>query len=700
MENPLHRLRRKAEEQFPLPSHEYSVNKIYKDLNKDSVDKEQVYASILKVRQTPEKSARLVVQATLDALDAHEEAYVAYCQGSASRNELIDLENRATGYTILAMHLATENDSVLDVTHPSSRRFPNYVTPNDFKRTIVDGLETGEVEHDTHPEVLARFVATARDELGHSDAVVVAGTERLRAIIPRSRTLLGGATLTALGISALAAAPAAAMPVESTTPSVAAAEEQSVDGVDLTELEKQGIIVPEEAVIPAFEETFSQEHFVASAEASDASASPVVQAEDVQPEAAPSPAAETASPEAENVDVADIGESSENANQTDDTVIEAVAPEAEEVSESDTPAAAPESAPADTPAEEVSEESKNILSFEPMPSSEPTLEQIAAPVVEPTVEAAPTESSEAPEESTSAPAAPVETDKPTDDASKTPAPESEPKAPVLSFEDVTDTETEVSVAPFISETIAPVEEDDVAEEAASDVKLPSFVTIEPSEAPDDGTDNQPVFPQEALGASSYGTDTMPMLPKAKPEPKIKESFIPAKPKPAPSPEIKRPKSDRAERGGWFWPVPANINAAGHYPGHGGLDFAVDYGTPVTSIRPGKVISAGIDPNMNQARCSAATASIGGVVMNGPQYHVVVEHSDGFGGIRYTEYAHLNPDGIDVKVGDEIGGGQIVGRAGSTGCSTGSHLHLGTYTHYPADLPHIIDPYNVIGGQGY
>jgi murein DD-endopeptidase MepM/ murein hydrolase activator NlpD len=51
--------------------------------------------------------------------------------------------------------------------------------------------------------------------------------------------------------------------------------------------------------------------------------------------------------------------------------------------------------------------------------------------------------------------------------------------------------------------------------------------------------------------------------------------------------------------------------------------------------------------------------------------VEVDHGNGF----TTRYAHLSA--IDVEVGQVVRIGQIVGRVGSTGRSTGPHLHYET-----------------------
>lgn len=83
--------------------------------------------------------------------------------------------------------------------------------------------------------------------------------------------------------------------------------------------------------------------------------------------------------------------------------------------------------------------------------------------------------------------------------------------------------------------------------------------------------------------------------------------------------------------------------------HGGIDLAARYGTEVPAAADGTVVSAG---------------EHGGYGLT-----VVVRHRDGFS----TRYAHLSS--IDVREGDAVGKGTVLGRVGSTGRSTGPHLHF-------------------------
>jgi murein DD-endopeptidase MepM/ murein hydrolase activator NlpD len=83
--------------------------------------------------------------------------------------------------------------------------------------------------------------------------------------------------------------------------------------------------------------------------------------------------------------------------------------------------------------------------------------------------------------------------------------------------------------------------------------------------------------------------------------------------------------------------------------HTGVDFPVPTGTSVKAVKAGEVVSAGWGGSFG--------------------YQVVIRHADG----RYTQYAHLSA--ISVRDGQSVTGGQRIGRSGSTGNSTGPHLHF-------------------------
>jgi murein DD-endopeptidase MepM/ murein hydrolase activator NlpD len=85
--------------------------------------------------------------------------------------------------------------------------------------------------------------------------------------------------------------------------------------------------------------------------------------------------------------------------------------------------------------------------------------------------------------------------------------------------------------------------------------------------------------------------------------------------------------------------------------HTGLDFRAGSGDPVRATANGKVVSSGWAGGYGRM--------------------VEIDHGNGLS----TRYGHLSE--IDVKVGDQVKIGQVIGAVGSTGRSTGPHLHYET-----------------------
>lgn len=106
-------------------------------------------------------------------------------------------------------------------------------------------------------------------------------------------------------------------------------------------------------------------------------------------------------------------------------------------------------------------------------------------------------------------------------------------------------------------------------------------------------------------------------------------------------------------GGYSFGVPINHNgiSRGIGRGHTGIDYRADTGTPVSAARDGKVVE-----------------TTGGWA-GGWGNSVVIDHG---GGLK-TRYAHLSR--ISVSVGETVPQGSIVGYSGSSGFSTGPHLHF-------------------------
>lgn len=66
---------------------------------------------------------------------------------------------------------------------------------------------------------------------------------------------------------------------------------------------------------------------------------------------------------------------------------------------------------------------------------------------------------------------------------------------------------------------------------------------------------------------------------------------------------------------------------------------------------------------------SGVVSLAGCVRYGYGCHVIINHADGY----QTLYGHLSS--YNVNAGDSVGRGQVIGKMGSTGRSTGTHLHF-------------------------
>ncbi|MFF1967012.1 M23 family metallopeptidase [Streptomyces sp. NPDC058232] len=95
--------------------------------------------------------------------------------------------------------------------------------------------------------------------------------------------------------------------------------------------------------------------------------------------------------------------------------------------------------------------------------------------------------------------------------------------------------------------------------------------------------------------------------------------------------------------------------------HSGIDFHAASGSSVVAVGAGTVVEAGW----------------GGAYGN----NIVLRMTDG----TYTQYGHLSS--IGVSVGQSVGAGQRIGFSGSTGNSTGPHLHFEARTtpSYGSDM---------------
>lgn len=90
--------------------------------------------------------------------------------------------------------------------------------------------------------------------------------------------------------------------------------------------------------------------------------------------------------------------------------------------------------------------------------------------------------------------------------------------------------------------------------------------------------------------------------------------------------------------------------------HKGTDYAAARGTPIKASGDGKVIFAGVKGGYGNT--------------------VILQHGQAY----QTLYAHMHNFGKGVKVGTRVRQGQIIGYVGTTGLSTGPHLHYEFYVN--------------------
>jgi murein DD-endopeptidase MepM/ murein hydrolase activator NlpD len=101
--------------------------------------------------------------------------------------------------------------------------------------------------------------------------------------------------------------------------------------------------------------------------------------------------------------------------------------------------------------------------------------------------------------------------------------------------------------------------------------------------------------------------------------------------------------------------------------HFGIDYVAPKGTPVEAVSDGRVVSAGWSGGYGRL--------------------VVLGHAEGY----QTRYGHLSGFGKGIRSGAPVRQGQVVGYVGSTGASTGAHLHYEVRKFGSAVNPFKLDP---------
>ncbi len=121
--------------------------------------------------------------------------------------------------------------------------------------------------------------------------------------------------------------------------------------------------------------------------------------------------------------------------------------------------------------------------------------------------------------------------------------------------------------------------------------------------------------------------------------------------------------------GWVWPTPgaytltAEFGESRSYESHGGIDIGASMGTAIYAANSGTVVSS--NNSCNHVSSGGNWCDCGGGYGN----FVWILHDNGY----ETIYGHMTTTAVGT--GDRVSAGQLIGYVGSSGWSTGPHLHF-------------------------
>ncbi len=130
------------------------------------------------------------------------------------------------------------------------------------------------------------------------------------------------------------------------------------------------------------------------------------------------------------------------------------------------------------------------------------------------------------------------------------------------------------------------------------------------------------------------------------------------------------RKEREEKQKYGWPTDSNYYISTYYSkSHDGIDIAgISYGANIYAIYDGEVVTSSYSST------------------NGN--YIIIKDTKGI----YSLYAHLSKR--NVNQGNKVSKRQIIGQAGSTGNSTGVHLHFSTWHGYPYNGGTSFNPFDL------
>lgn len=180
-------------------------------------------------------------------------------------------------------------------------------------------------------------------------------------------------------------------------------------------------------------------------------------------------------------------------------------------------------------------------------------------------------------------------------------------------------------------------------------------TQEPEQTPEPVPEpTEPVQDQDT-GEEEGGNEGTETEPTEKPAPDPTEPPAPEPTEPPPAEEPDYEEDDIS----FAWPCPGYISITGYWGdgrNHKGTDMAANYGTPIYAAESGTVMIANSTDSWGYSW----------------GYYVSIYHDSTYS----TLYAHCSS--LAVSAGQEVSKGQVIAYVGSTGNSSGNHLHFEVY----------------------
>ena len=143
--------------------------------------------------------------------------------------------------------------------------------------------------------------------------------------------------------------------------------------------------------------------------------------------------------------------------------------------------------------------------------------------------------------------------------------------------------------------------------------------------------------------------------------------------------------------GWMLPVSAGLVSGfrtSTRPGHDGVDLAAARNTPIRAAAGGKVIR--VVCNVSRGSCDVD----GNRTLSGCGWYAEIQHAGGW----VTRYCHMvrRPS---VNVGQTVSEGQVIGYVGTSGSSSGPHLHFEVHWATPATRANAQNPVPFMRARG-